>query len=163
MRCPTQSQLTPQLLFSLLVMGPKPKFTRNTDGEENSATREALRRSSRSSRGIGGALRQLEFIQSHQTAPCIPQNKEACRIMGALGQQPKNVFAPSNKSRKAAKESEVCETLYVRDPKLTSIMKTHHDIPAPSSPILPCKQVVSTENSYGFYDNRDFSQPPFTQ
>ena len=83
--------------------------------------------------------------------------------MGALGQQPKNMFAPSNKSRKAAKESEVCETLYILDPKLTPIMKTHRDIPVPSSPILPCKQVVSTGNSYGFYDNRDFSQPLFTQ
>ena len=87
--------------------------------------------------GHRGELQQLEFIQSHQTTPCIPQNEEACRIMGALGQQPKNMFAPSNKSRKAAKESEVCETLYVLDPKLMPIMKTHHDIPAPSSPILP--------------------------
>lgn len=143
-------------------MGPKPNPTRNAD-VENGVTEEAPRRSTRSSRGVGGALRQLEHIQSHQMAPRVPRNEEARRIHGTLGQQPKNSFAPSNKSRKAAKESEVRRTPYNFYYKLTNNMKTPHMIPAPPSPILPRKQVVSTKDSYGFYDNRDFSQPPFTQ
>ena len=140
-------------------MGPKPKPTHNVE-LGNGVTGEAARRSTRSSRGIGGALRQLEHIQNHQIAPRVSQNEEARRIQGALDQQPKNLFAPSSKSRKMAKESEVRGTCYIFDCKLTNNVKTL--IPAPPSPVLPRKQ-VSTQDSYGFYDNRDFSQPPFTQ
>ena len=140
-------------------MGPKP---RNIDAE-NGITGEALRRSARSSRGIGGTLRQLEYIETHQTAPRAPQNEEARRIQGILGRQPKNLFAPSNRSRKTAKESEVRRTIYIPDHKLTNSMKTLSIVPAPPSPVLPRKQVASTKDSYGFYDDRDFSQPPFTQ
>ena len=149
---------------SLLIMGPKPNPnpTRSVD-TESGATGEAPWRSTRSSRGTGGALRQLEYIQSHQTAPRIPQNEEARRIQGRLGQQPKNLFAPSNKSRKAAKESGVRGTLYILDHKFTNSLKSLDAIPAPPSPVLPRKQVVSTKDLYGFCDNRDFSQPPFTQ
>ena len=57
-------------------MGPKPNPTCNAD-VENGVTEEAPWRSTRSSRGVGGALRQLEHIQSHQMAPQVPQNEEA--------------------------------------------------------------------------------------
>ena len=103
-------------LFPSFVMGPKP---RNIDAE-NGITGEALRRSARSSRGIGGTLRQLEYIETHQTAPRAPQNEEAHRIQGILGRQPKNLFAPSNRSRKTAKESEVRRTIYIPDHKFIS-------------------------------------------
>ena len=145
--------------FSSLVMGPKP---RNID-PENGVTGEALRRSARSSCGIGGTLRQLEYIETHQTVPHVPQNEEARRIQGMLGRQPKNLLAPSNRSRKTAKESKVRRTIYILDHKLTNNMKTPSVVPAPPSPILLRKQVASTKDSYGFYNDRDFSQPPFTQ
>ena len=140
-------------------MGPKPKLTHNVESG-NGVTGEAARRSTRSSQGIGGALQQLKHIQNHQMAPRVSRNEEARQIQGALDQQPKNMFAPLSKSRKTAKESEVRGTRYIFGCKLTNNVKTL--ILAPPSPVLPRKQ-VSTQDSYGFYDNRDFSQPPFTQ
>ena len=98
-------------------MGPKSKPICNSDpGVAGEATRQSMR----SSRGIGGALRQLEYIQNHQTAPRVPQNKEAHRIQGKLDQQPNNLFAPSNKLRKTAKGSEVRGALYILDHRLTN-------------------------------------------
>ncbi|KIK18408.1 hypothetical protein PISMIDRAFT_14390 [Pisolithus microcarpus 441] len=35
--------------------------------------------------------------------------------------------------------------------------------PAPPSSVLPRKQPASSKKSFGFYDSRDFSLPPFTQ
>ena len=145
--------------ISSLIMGPKPKPTYNVE-LRNGVTGEAVQRSTCSSQGIGGALWQLEHIQNHQIAPHIPWNEEVCQIQSVLNQQPNNLFAPSSKSRKTAKESEVYETCYIFDCKLMNNVKTL--IPAPPSPVLPRKQ-VSTQDLYGFYDNRDFSQPPFTQ
>ena len=109
-------------------MGPKPNPTHSVDAESG-ATGEAPWRSTRSSQGTGGALQQLEYIQSHQTAPHVPQNKEARRIQSRLGQQPKNLFAPLNKSRKAAKESEVRGTLYILDNKFTNNLKPLNAMP----------------------------------
>ena len=87
-------------------MDPKANPTCNTD-VKNGVPEEVLWRSTHNPQGVGGALRQLELIQSHQTAPRVPQNEEAQWIHGTLGQQPKNMFAPLNKSRKVVKESEV--------------------------------------------------------
>ena len=40
------------------------------------------------------------------------------------------------------------------------MVKTLCVIPASLFPLLPCKQVVSTKDLYGFYNNRVFPSPP---
>ena len=76
-------------------MGPKSKFkSTNDDHTVNDNTAEILRRSKCSACSMGGALRQMEYIESFQTAPHPPQNAEARCIKDMLSQQPENSLAP---------------------------------------------------------------------
>ncbi|KAN0073705.1 hypothetical protein V8E55_011959 [Tylopilus felleus] len=125
-------------------MGLKSKFkSTNDDHTANDNTAKTLWRSKRSARSTGGALRQMEYIESFQTAPRPPQNAEVCRIKDTLSQQPENSLAPLRKK--------------ARGPKIP------YDAPAPPSPILPKKQHAGSNNSFGFYGGKDFNEPPFTQ
>ncbi|KAI5987297.1 hypothetical protein EDD15DRAFT_2372513 [Pisolithus albus] len=119
----------------------------------NDAAGKEPRRSKRSSRGIGGALRQMEIIQSIQTAPREPQNAEMRRIKDTLSQQPENLFAPSKPLRKKGKGPQEL----IKDVEIPYIP------PGPPSSVLPRKRPAGSEKSFGFYDGRDFSHPPFTQ
>ncbi|KAI5989729.1 hypothetical protein EDD15DRAFT_2370455 [Pisolithus albus] len=124
---------------------PKPKLTSNTN-PANDVAGGTRRRSQRSARGTRGALRQLELIENIQTAAREPQNAEMRRIKETLSQQPENPFAPPKLSRKKAKGPDIPYVLSV-----------------PPSPVLPKKRLAGSKESFGFYDGRDFSLPPFTQ
>ncbi|KAI5990742.1 hypothetical protein EDD15DRAFT_2369460 [Pisolithus albus] len=135
-------------------MDPKTQRKLSNDiGLANDAAGKEPRRSKRSSRGIGGALRQMEIIQSIQTAPREPRNAETCRIKDTLSQQPENLFAPSKPSRKKGKGPQEL----IKDVEIPYIP------PGPPSSVLPRKRPAGSEKSFGFYDGRDFSHPPFTQ
>lgn len=137
-------------------MGPKPKLKPiGSDGDDNTA--EAPRRSTRNARGTGGAVRQMELVESLQVAPRVPQNAEVRRIKNTLGNQPENILAPSKASRKKAKGPEVCLT--TSNPIRSS---SHTKIPyvaeTPPCPVLPRKEFATSVDSFGFYGSRKFSQ-----
>ncbi|KIK12927.1 hypothetical protein PISMIDRAFT_18353 [Pisolithus microcarpus 441] len=119
----------------------------------NDAAGKEPRRSKHSSQGIGGALWQMEIIQSIQMAPREPRNAEMRRIKDTLSQQPENLFAPSKPSRKKGKGPQ----------ELIEDMEIPYVPPAPPSSVLPRKQLAGSKKSFGFYNSRDFSLPPFTQ
>ena len=68
-------------------MGLKSTFkSTNDDHTVNDNTAKTLWRSKCSACSMGGALQQMEYIESFQTAPRPPQNAEVCHIKDMLSQ-----------------------------------------------------------------------------